>query len=257
MNILAVDIGNTSVHCGVLSEGDLFHTFSFSTEDLLNSRNFPPTMHLDIVKYEISHAVFASVVPEANSKLIAFLKALELSAVKIDHTSIQMPMSYSREELGIDRLLGSYAAHELWGIKEDRPVIVIDIGTATTYDCVSSGGSYLGGAIALGPGSSAEYLSSRAAQLPEIPLEFPESPLGHSTITAMQSGILYGALASVEGMIAKLTEAAFSGESPIVVMTGGLAKLFEPYLPGEYFIEPNLVLLGINIAFRKLQTQGI
>src|SRR5207249_486113 len=103
-----------------------------------------------------------------------------------------------------------------------KPLIVIDLGTATTFDCVNSAGEYLGGIIALGVEQSAEHLSSIAAQLPPIELRFPDHILGRSTTESMQSGILFGACAMIEGLVANLRKEVFPGKETLVIATGGL-----------------------------------
>jgi len=253
---LAIDIGNTSTNFGIFNGDALLNTFSFPTKEIIEQSLSASQLQEKVVLLSQGEGAFISVVPKANEPLVALLTQLDRSVVKLDYTNLPMPIAYKRpNEVGTDRLVGSLAAYELWGKQAKRAVVVIDLGTATTYDCISSAGKYLGGAISLGIESSAEYLSSRAAQLPKIPLEFPEQVLGQSTIEAMQSGILYGALASMEGLIERLTKEVFPDEDPIIVATGGLSRLFKGRTTLLDHIEPNLVLLGINIAFRKIAAQ--
>ncbi len=131
-------------------------------------------------------------------------------------------------------------------------MIVIDLGTATTFNCVNTDGEYLGGIISLGVESSARHLSSIAAQLPTIRLEFPPQVLGTDTIQSMQSGILYGALASLEGLVSRLQEEVFAGQEIITVSTGGLSRLFSGKTTFINYVDPALVLRGILITALSL-----
>jgi type III pantothenate kinase len=134
---------------------------------------------------------------------------------------------------------------------------VIDLGTATTYDCVTSDGVFLGGAIAAGLELSAEALANRAAQLPTIELAFPSSIIGRTTIESIQSGTLYGGLAQLEGLVARLRAAAFPNEEPVVVATGGLSRLIEGRTSIVTHFDPALVLEGIRIASELVAEQPV
>jgi type III pantothenate kinase len=191
----------------------------------------------------------ASVVPWASDEIIVVLHELFPEATILIMTSTNVPMTIDYphpEELGIDRLLGALAARAM--CPTSKPCIVIDMGTATTYDCITADGTYLGGAIAAGIELAASALTEKAAQLPPIELTCPSSIVGRTTVESMQSGALFGALAQVEGMIDRLAIAAFNGEAPYVVATGGLAKLLLGRTTRIDHFEPDLILMGVRIA---------
>jgi type III pantothenate kinase len=250
MMILAVDIGNTRTNYGAYDGSTLLRTFSHDTlkGDSAVDAN---------ILHEMSHIArpdvvgIASVVPVATQKtarsIDAILKEIPIRIIGTDDVPF-INKYRDPHTVGIDRLLGAFAAYEKWGRTAKQPVIVIDFGTATTYNCITSKGEYLGGAISLGIASSARALSSFASQLPNIRLEFPPSVLGSTTIESMQSGILFGALAATEGMIARFTKEVFQNEEPIVVATGGLAKLLEGKTTAIHHYDSQLVLEGIKLA---------
>lgn len=245
---LAVDIGNTRTTYGAYNDGELITTFSHET--LKDGGNvgadfFHQMTHIprpDIVG-------IASVVPEVTKKTALFIDAMmrNIPIRIIGNNDVPMTNLYGDPfAVGTDRLIASYAAYERWGKAEEKPLIVIDFGTATTYDCVTKAGEYLGGAIALGIASGADALASLASQLPDVPLEFPEQAVANTTVASIQSGILFGALAQTEGMIARMTEEVFAGDEPVVIATGGLAKLLEGRTKSIHRFEPQLVLDGIT-----------
>lgn len=253
MSLLAVDIGNTSLGFGFFTAaGSLAHEFEIPTRTLTHRALTRETLDAPLTGQLPPNTIaIASVVPWASDELIIVLHEIypEARLLMLASESIPLKISYPRpEELGTDRLLGALAAHLLYGKPEHRPVIVIDLGTATTYDCVTADGTFLGGAIAPGLDLGAEALAQRASQLPAIELAFPESVIGRSTIESMQSGVLYGGVSAIEGMVRRLTEAAFASERPLVVATGGLSKLIEGHTTAVDVVRPALVLDGIKLA---------
>lgn len=251
---IAVDIGNTRTSCAV-----------FQGELLVTLINFP-TLRGDITTIsddarkqfalyrEIHDACIASVVPKATFATSDALKEIfgGIDIRVLSHDDIPIECAYKNpDEVGTDRLLGSVAAYTKYGSGDKKPIIVIDLGTATVFDCVDKNGTYLGGAIALGIESGAKYLSTIAAQLPSVPLEFPKRILGKTTEDSMQSGILYGAVSMVEGMVKRLTDEVFPKQQPIIVATGGLAVLISKHAPFITYFEPNLVLDGIRISHEE------
>lgn len=248
---LAVDIGNTRTTFGLFRGKQLADVLSIDTTALEQEQERVDTWLEDQLASLIIVGV-ASVVPSATSILEAML-GKHTSVLLITSSNVPIQNDYTTPlTVGIDRLLSSLAAHEQWGVEERKPCIVVDLGTATTYNCVTKEGAFLGGAIALGIASSAEYLATRTAQLPKIPLEFPPQVLGRSTVEAIQSGILYGGVASIEGMIARLSKEVFPQERPLVVATGGLSTLIATHTDVFDRVEPNLVLYGIRVAAEKL-----
>jgi len=149
--------------------------------------------------------------------------------------------------VGADRLCNAVAGFTKYG----GPVIIIDFGTATTYDVVSEKGEYLGGVIAPGIETSAAELHRRAAKLPKIELHFPKSVIGKNTVSSMQSGIMYGAVDAMEGMIKRIKN--IIGQNAKVIATGGLAKTIIEHTNMIDFYEPSLVLDGICIIYNRVK----
>lgn len=261
MGFLAVDIGNTRVTLGLFederssAEGRLTKRFDIPTRTLTREMLSEPLTGItppDVI-------AIASVVPWASDEIIAVLREMfgDATIVIISSGNIPMRIDYPHpKELGVDRWLGALAAFKRWGEREGRPCIVVDLGTATTYDCITSEGIFLGGAIAPGLALGAEALAQRAAQLPEIELSFPPSIIGRTTVESMQSGILYGGLSQLEEFVKRLGAFAFPNEEPIVIATGGLARLFEGRTKLVTHFDANLVLEGIRLAAELAPIEG-
>lgn len=254
---LAIDIGNTSTKFGLFKEEEPFEmVFHFTTSSILSSEHIEDDLLPKLVALgDLSSIIIASVVPLGTDaiKNILLRSHKEAKITVLKNQDIPIVNTYKKpDQVGIDRLLSSLAAYSKWGKEVKKPTIVIGFGTATTIDCINSDGEYLGGIIALGIEASAKYLSQVAAQLPEIDLTFPNHILGQTTSESIQSGILYGSLSMIEGLIVELHDEVFSNQDVIVVATGGFSKLFENKTKVIDHITPNLVLEGIAIsAFNK------
>ena len=148
------------------------------------------------------------------------------------------------KEVGADRIVNAAAAHHLYG----GPVIVADLGTATTFDTVSKEGDYLGGAIAPGIMTAAEALFTRAAMLTRVELARPKRAIGTNTIAAMQSGIIFGYVGLIEGMVARIQKEL--GEKAKVVATGGYASLIAKETTIFDEVNPNLTLIGLRLIYQ-------
>jgi type III pantothenate kinase len=144
-------------------------------------------------------------------------------------------------EVGPDRIVNAAAAHHLY----DSAVIIVDVGTATTFDVVSREGDHIGGAIATGIGTAAEALFRRAAALPRIELVHPKQAIGTNTIAAMQSGIVFGYVGLVEGIVARIQEEL--GEKALVVATGGYAELIANETKVIDKVNLDLTLIGLRL----------
>ncbi len=252
--IVAIDIGNTSLTFGVFDGAELKESFVFPTADFLEGKDLD---HLKAVLIDTGATTiaYASVVTEITEPLTAYIGSLFPSATLLALRNSDIPIKnlYDQpDDVGIDRLLAATAAYTYYSKEANRPAISIDFGTATTFDCINSDGEYLGGAITLGIEATAKSLSAMTSKLPLVPLQFPPSPLGTNTIHGIQSGILYGAVTSVEGMVARLSVDAFNGRHPIVIATGGLSILLRDQTKSIDYIDPHLVLKGIVITALSL-----
>lgn len=198
---------------------------------------------------DIRDAVVTSVVPQVNQALAAlFERYLHIEGLFVRHTTdTGMPIKYSNPaEVGSDRIVNSVGAYQ----KFQRPCIVVDLGTATTFDCVSSDGVYLGGAIAPGLTISMEALVKRGSKLPKLDsLSEPPAAIGLSTVDSMKSGILYGYAGLVDGIVARMKR-EMEG-SAFVVATGGTAPLMAGLSTCIDCIEPFLTFEGLLAVFRR------
>ena len=147
------------------------------------------------------------------------------------------------KEVGTDRVVNALAAHRLYG----GPLIVIDFGTATTFDAVSREGDYLGGAIAPGVGISAEALFERTAKLPRVEMVWPKHVIGRNTVTAIQSGLLYGYVGLVEGIVARMRREM--GGTAKVIATGGLARTISSETKVVDAVDTELTLVGLRFIY--------
>ena len=246
--LLAVDIGNTNTVIG-LFEGDvLLAHFRISTgstrtldetwvllTQLLTARGIPPE--------SVSRLGISSVVPDSTFLYQKMAESyFQVQALTINYrSSSEVRVTYpDPDSLGADRFCNAVAAKHKYG----DPVVVIDFGTATSFDIVNSAGEFVGGVIAPGIRMGAS-LHRMAAQLPKFELNFPNRVIGDSTIHAMQSGIMWGTIAMIEGLIQRISSEL--GEHPTVVATGGLAKVVAPKTEVIQHIDPWLVLDGIRI----------
>ena len=149
-------------------------------------------------------------------------------------------------EVGADRIVNAVAAYE----KYKRSLIVVDFGTATTFDCISAKGEYLGGAIVTGMSISLDALASRTAKLPRIDISVPpQKAIGGNTVDAIKSGLLFGYGAMVDGLIKKLS-IEFT-DSPEIIATGGMSELIAPYTNAIKIVDPMLTLKGLYILYER------
>ena len=250
---LAIDIGNSSTKFGLFKQDEPFEmTFGFPTASIISGENFRTEL---LPKLEalgnLNSIIIASVVPKASEALTEILRCSHEEATirLLKNSDVPIINNYDNpEQVGIDRLLSSLAGYQMFGKDAKKPLIVVGLGTATTIDCINADGEYLGGIITLGIESCAKHLHQIAAQLPEIELSFPKNILGRTTIESIQSGIMNGAVAMIEGLVKRLKDENFRGKEIIVVATGGLSNLFENKTPIINHIAPHLVLEGIAIV---------
>lgn len=247
--LLTMDIGNTNVKYGVFDGDELIASWRVSTKSSRTSDEYGMVLY-DLLKQrgvsfeDIEACVMSSVAPALNYTFEHMCKYyLGKAPLVVSHktdTGISIDYEHS-SQLGTDRLVGSSAAYRLYG----GPVIVVDFGTATTFNLVTREGRYLGGAIAPGIKTATESLVSTAAKLPRIELEKPENIVGRDTKGCMQSGIVYGYTGLVKYMVSKYKELD-EMKGAIVVATGGLCELVDS-------VEPNI----IDIKDRALALKGL
>ena len=252
--LLAVDIGNTNTDLGVFRGKSLAARWSLATsrsrtvdEYGVTIRNLFAAEGLD--PGAIQAVMVACVVPPLESILEAVARRYLGATPRFVAPGIKtgMPVLVDNPlEVGADRIVNGVAAYERF----HRAVIVLDFGTATTFDAVSERGEYLGGAIAPGVGISAQALVDATAKLPRIDLRRPDRAIGKSTVASMQSGIYFGYLGLVREILERIR--AEMGGAPAVIATGGARSLLEPDLVGGVdAFDPNLTLTGLRILHER------
>jgi type III pantothenate kinase len=244
---LAIDVGNSAVKGGLFDGTELGHVFSVSAgADGAWADALAP--HLGDVSVE--GVGIASVVPETTEAVTdALRRYTDASPVHVRPT---MPLPFrldyeTPDTLGMDRLAAAAAGWTQYGRRADpaRSVIVVDAGTAVTGEVVHRDGIYQGGVIAAGPALVRRALRGGTAQLPEVLLELPADPVGDSTQSAIQSGIMWGFVDLVRGMTDRL--AGTLPDEPIVVLTGGWSALLADHLDAVNAVTPHLVLEGVHV----------
>ncbi len=253
--ILAIDIGNTHTVVGIFEKHKLLGdwrvtSFVSRTEDELGAlvRTFCEGAGISFKK--ITAVGISSVVPNLTDIAILMSKKyFKLNPIVVS-ASLPLGLKILYEDphaVGADRLCNAVAAHA----KFKGPLVIVDFGTATTFDVVSDKGDYLGGIISAGIETSAGELHRRAAKLPKIDLHFPPKIIGTNTVHSMQAGILYGALDAMESMIRRISKEL--DDYPTVIATGGFSQFMTQQSKLINKCEPTLVLDGIRIVVERMQ----
>jgi len=252
--ILVVDIGNTNISFGVFEDDEILLTFRLTTGTPRTSDEFGVVI-LDILKGKgieidsIKGVAIASVVPQVmysfNSAIVKYLGLTPMIISPGIKTGIKIA-NENPKEVGADRIVDCAAAYEL----HKGPVIVIDYGTATTYDVVSKEGAFVAGITAPGIMASAKSLWEGTAKLPEVEIVKPESILAKNTITSMQAGLVYGQIGQTEFIIDKIKEELLE-QDVLVVATGGFGNLICKNTDKINVYDPHLTLKGLNIIYKK------
>ena len=255
--ILLVDVGNTNIVLGLYENGDNIASWRISTDTKSTSDEYGiKIMQLFIqngLDYKkVEGIIISSVVPNIMHSLENMIKkCFGLNPIIVGpgiKTGINIKYD-NPKEVGADRIVNAVAAHE----KYNKDIIIIDFGTATTFCALRKSGDYLGGCIVPGVKISSDALFDRAAKLPRVELEFPNSVICKNTISSMQSGILYGYIGQVEYIVNKIKrEMIEQGSSePMVLATGGLAKLIAKKTNVIDKVDSELTLEGLRIIYEK------
>ena len=255
--LLTVDVGNTTIQCGLFEGEKLALQFRRSTDPKLSSDElglfFRDVLALNGYDYnKIERVACCSVVPAINHSLSnCFKKYFKKEALFIAagiKTGLKIKYSNPRE-IGADRIAGAIGAVRAAGKKN---LIVVDMGTATTVDVITKNAEYLGGAILPGASMSVRALSEGTAQLPSVEVLRPKNAVGASTIEAIQSGVFYAQAGAVRELVAKMEESVFGGERAFVLGTGGFSRSFEDSGLFDLLL-PDLVLQGLKAALEMNQ----
>ncbi len=250
--LLAIDIGNTNVTLGVFEAEKLRAHWRIATA-IYRLPDEYATLLINLLqlhgldKADIDKASMCSVVPPLTPIFEELLQRyFHISTLVVRagvKTGVRIRMD-NPAEVGADRIVAAAAAHHLYG----GPIIIADIGTAATFDTVSKEGDYLGGAIAPGIGIASEALFTRTAQLYRVDLVRPKHAIGTSTTTAIQSGLVFGYVGLVEGIIARIQQEL--GEKAKVVATGGAGEFIAKETLVIDIVNPDLVLIGLRLMYQ-------
>jgi type III pantothenate kinase len=251
--LLAVDVGNTQTHFGTFRDGELvehwrFATVRDSTADELGAalRNLLELRGVGLADLDAS--IVSSTVPELAPEWEAMAKRYLAHEMLVVGPGIKSGMALRYDnphEIGADRLVNAVAAYD----KVRGACIVVDFGTAITYDPVSASGEYLGGIIAPGVEISLDALASRAAKLPKIDLAPPRMLIGKSTVDAIRSGVIYGFAGAVDAIVGRLR--AEMGQDTETIATGGLAGHIVPYTEAIDEVDDLLTLKGLKLLYER------
>ena len=248
---LAIDIGNTNVTMGVFEGEKIRYTWRLETDihkmpdeyaaSLMALLQFRKIAMTDIKEVALCSTV-APLIPIFVELLHDYFKISPIVVGPGVKTSIRIRYE-NPKEVGADRIVNTVAGFKLYG----GPTIVVDLGTATTFDVISKEGDFIGGAIAPGPMTAAEALFSRTAALPRIQFVHPQKAIGTNTIGAMQSGIMFGYAGLVEGIVTHIEKEL--GEKATVVATGGFGAIFAAETDIFKVVNPDITLIGLKMIY--------
>lgn len=256
--LLAIDVGNTHTVAGIFDGAKLVADWRMSSGVRKTSDEYWLTIKsfcsgADISTARIDAVGISSVVPD----LTDIFESMARRHLKVEPVTVSASLDLgikvhyrNPSTVGPDRLCNAVAGFRKYG----GPLVVIDFGTATTYDVITKTGDYLGGVIALGLESAASELHRRAAMLPKIELKFPDSVIGKDTSSSMQAGTMFGAVDAVEGMVKRIRQEL--GTTARVIATGGLADIVSLHTTVIEVCEPSLVLEGIRLIVERVRAKA-
>lgn len=255
--LLAIDIGNTNIVLGVFRGADLLQSWRLTTlrertADELGLVILQLFDHHNIRADGILGVIIASVVPPLTGTMAEMAERyIHRQPLLVEPgTKIGMDVLYENpSDVGADRLVNGVAAYERYGRSRLEPVIVVDFGTATTFDVITAQGEYLGGAICPGVQISADALFQRAARLPRIDVRKPAQVIGRTTVGSMQAGLFYGYVGMVEGLVHRLRRELTA--PAVTVATGGLAGVIAPETTVIDHVDPDLTLHGMRLVWER------
>ena len=249
--LLVVDVGNTQTHIGAFRGRELVYDWRYATvreetADELGARLRNLLALRDLTFVDLDASILSSTVPQLRPEWTAMAARYlghEMPVVGPGlRTGMPIRMDNPRE-VGADRLVNAVAAYDRLG----APCVIVDFGTAITYDVVGAAGEYVGGIIGAGVEISMEALTSRAAAIPKIDLTPPRALIGKSTVEAIRSGVIYGFAAQVDGMLERLRGEL--GDATAAIATGGLAEAIVPYCDEIDDVDPLLTLTGLRLIY--------
>ncbi len=259
--LLAIDVGNSNIVLGVfdadrLTESWRLVTMRERTADelgILITHLFERS-RIDLAR--VDGIILSSVVPPLTGTMEEMCERyFDKRPLTVDPANTGMPVLYQPPtDVGADRVVNGVAAYETFGRATSAPVIVVDFGTATTFDAISKAGEYLGGVICPGIGISADALFQRAARLPRVDVRKPPSVIGQTTVTSMQSGLFFGYVSLVDGIVARIRAELEDGDRALCVATGGMADVLAGETTAIQRVEKDLTLQGLRMIWARLRS---
>lgn len=252
--LLVVDVGNTNITLGVFDNDDLKASFRLTTSTARTSDEYGLILRdLIIAKNipfeSIKSVVIASVVPKVMHSLVSgIIKYFNITPLIVGSgtkTGIKIPVA-NPKEVGADRVVDAVAAYEIYG----GPVLVIDFGTAITYDLISADGSFIAAVTSPGLRIAANALWTQTAKLPEIEIAMPDTILAKDTVTSMQAGLVFGCIGQTEYIVKRMLKEAGIDKCRVIA-TGGLGKIIADVTDIIEVYDPNLTLKGLKIIHDK------
>lgn len=252
--LLTIDVGNTNITLGVFENEVLKGTFRMTSKHSRTSDEFGFNIcgileHRNITPQEIHDVIIASVVPDVMHSLISgIIKYFNIRPLIVSSgikTGIRI-VTENPKEIGPDRIVDAVAGYEIYG----GPVIVVDFGTATTYDLIGEKGTFEAGITAPGIETAGRSLWGGAAMLPAIEIRKPKSILAQETISSMQAGLVYGAIGQTEYIVRKIKEESGYADAKVVA-TGGLGKIIAEETECIDIYDPELTLTGLRLIYKK------
>jgi type III pantothenate kinase len=259
VGLLAIDVGNTNIVLGVF-EGDRLTkswrlaTFRERTADEMGVLVTQLFEQSGFDRSAVGGIILSSVVPPLTRPMEDMARQyFGRAPITVDPgTNTGMPVLYTpASDVGADRVVNGVAAYELYGRASGAPLIVVDFGTATTFDAISEAGEYIGGVICPGIGISADALFQRAARLPRVDVRKPSAIIGKTTVTSMQAGLFFGYVSMVDGIVQRMRQELPGGERATCIATGGMADILAGETRAIQHVEPDLTLQGLRIIFER------
>ncbi len=257
--LLAIDVGNTNIVLGVFDGERLAESWRLAT---LRERTADEVGILVTHLFErsaipldrVNGIILSSVVPPLTRTMEEmgerYFKRTPLTVDPGVNTG--MPVLYlPASDVGADRVVNAVAAYEAYGRASECPVVVVDFGTATTFDAISLRGEYIGGVICPGIGISADALFQRAARLPRVDVRKPPTVIGRTTVTSMQSGLFFGYVSMVDGIVARMRAELEGGERAACIATGGMASIIAGESAAIQRVDPDLTLQGLRLIWAR------